>query len=139
MVKGDLKKRILEEMTVDYYNKLEKNFNLAKQFIRITKEGKVDILIKDKISGKEQILLYLVGKMYAKEAGLAETDEVGNDELMKELGIRVGSLLPWLKELRDKKKIKQIKHGKNVYHTIPVNQIEDVLKALEKKMKTGRE
>jgi hypothetical protein len=77
--------------------------------------------------------------MYAKEAGLAETDEVGNDELMKELGIRVGSLLPWLKELRDKKKIKQIKHGKNVYHTIPVNQIEDVLKALEKKMKTGRE
>lgn len=139
MVKGDLKKRILEEMTVDYYNKLEKNFNLAKQFIRITKEGKVDILIKDKISGKEQILLYLIGKMYAKEAGLAETDEVGNDELMKELGIRVGSLLPWLKELRDKKKIKQIKHGKNVYHTIPVNQIEDVLKALEKKMKTGRE
>jgi hypothetical protein len=137
--KGDLRKRILEEMTVDYANKLEKNFNLAKQFIRITKEGKVDILIKDKISGKEQILLYLVGKIYAKEAGLAETDEVGNDELMKELGIRVGSLLPWLKELRDKKKIRQIRHGKNVYHTIPVNQIEEVLKALEKKTKIGRE
>lgn len=137
--KEGLKKKILEEMTVNYTNKLEKNFNLAKQFIRITKEGRVDVLVKDKVSGKEQILLYLIGKMYAKEAGLSETDEVGNNELVEELGIPVGSLLPWLKELREKKKIRQIRHGKNVYHTVPINQIEDILKALEKKIKAGSE
>ncbi len=130
-----LKKKILDEMTVNYADNLEKNFDLAKQFTRITKEGKVDVLVKDKVSGKEQIMLYLIGRIYAKEAGLAETDEVGNEELMKELGIPVGSLLPWLKEFRDKNKIKQIRRGRNVYHTVPINQIEDVLTTLEKKIK----
>ncbi|MEM3449824.1 MAG: hypothetical protein QXP38_13325 [Nitrososphaerota archaeon] len=135
--KETLKKKILEEMTVNHTANLEKNFDLAKQFIRITKEGKVDVLVKDRVSGKEQIMLYLIGKIYAKEAGLAETDEVGNDELMKELGIPVGSLLPWLKELRDMNKIRQIRREKKVYHTVPINQIEDVLTALERKVKKG--
>ena len=78
--KEGFKKRILEEMTVDYANALEKNFDLAKQFIKITQEGKVDIdeNIKDKISGKEKILLYLIGKLYAKEAGFSPTDDVSN-------------------------------------------------------------
>ncbi len=133
--KGALRKKILEEMTVEYANSLEKNFELAKQFVRVTKEGKVEVLIKDKVSGKEQILLYLIGKMYAKEAGLAATDEVGNNELMEELGIRVGSLLPWLKSLRDEKQVKQVRHDKNVYHRVPVNLVESILKSVEKKVK----
>ncbi len=130
-----LKKKILDEMTVNYADNLEKNFDLAKQFVRITKEGKVDVLVKDKVSGKEQIMLYLIGKIYAKEAGLAETDEVGNDEMMQELGIPVGSLMPWLKDLRDKNIIRQIRRERKVYHTVPVNQIEAILTALEKKLK----
>jgi hypothetical protein len=106
--KEALKKKILAEMSVDFSSNLEKNFDLAKQFVQITKDGKIDVLVREKVSGKEQILLYLLGKMYAKEAGLAPTDEVGNDELEKELQIKVGSLLPWLKNLRESNKIKQI-------------------------------
>jgi len=132
---SDLKKRIIEEMTVDYSNALEKNFDLAKQFIRITKEGKVDILFKDKLNGMEQILLYLIGKLYAKEAGFIATDDVGNKELKDELGVPEGSLLPWLKELRDKKKIKQIKKGRYTHHSIPGNLVERTLKNIEKKVK----
>ena len=64
---GGLRKKIIDEMTVNYSNALEKNFDLAKQFIRITQDGKVDILHKEKFGGKEQILLYLIGKLYAKE------------------------------------------------------------------------
>jgi len=135
-MQNDLKKKILAEMTVDYSSKLEKNFDLAKQFIRITKDGTVEVLVKDKVSGKEQILLYLIGKMYAKEGGLATNDEVGNEELMHQLGVPVGSLLPWLKELRDRNKIKQIKREKNVYHTVPVNLIEPTLGAIEKKIQS---
>ena len=131
---SDLKKRIIEEMTVDYSNALEKNFDLAKQFIRITKEGKVDILFKDKLNGMEQILLYLIGKLYAKEAGFIATDDVGNKELKDELGVPEGSLLPWLKELRDKKKIKQIKKGRYTHHSIPGNLVERTLKNIEKKL-----
>lgn len=131
----DLKKRILEEMTVDYSDTLKRNFDLAKQFVRITGDGTVEVLVRDKVTGTERILLYLIGKMYAREAGLATTDEAGNDELMRELGIPIGSLLPWLKELRDKNKIKQVRRGKNVYHTAPINLLESILKSIEKKVK----
>lgn len=131
---SDLKKKILGEMTVNYSDNLEKNFDLAKQFVRITRDGQVDVLIKDKVTGTERIQLYLIGKMYAKEAGLATTDEVGNNELMEQLGIPIGSLLPWLKQLRDANRIKQLKREKNVYHRIPVNLIEGTLKAMEKKV-----
>ncbi len=132
--KTDLKKKILGEMTVDYASTLEKHFDLAKQFIRITRDGRVDVLVKDKLSGTEQIQLYLIGKIYAKESGLTTTDEVGNNELMEQLGIPIGSLLPWLKSLRDASKIKQAKREKNVYHRIPVNLIETTLNAVEKKL-----
>ena len=132
---NELKKRIIEEMTVDYSNALEKNFDLAKQFIRITKDGKVDILFKDKLSGKEQILLYLIGKLYAKEAGFTATDDAGNKEVMDELGIPEGSLLPWLKDLRDNNRIKQVKKGRYTHHSIPINLVEKNLKSVEKKIK----
>jgi hypothetical protein len=133
--RADLKKRITEEMTVDYSNALEKNFDLAKQFIRITKDGKVDILFKDKLSGKDQIILYLIGKLYAKEAGFITMDDVANKELMDKLGIPQGSLLPWLKDLRDKNRIKQVKRGQYTHHNIPVSLVERTLKTVEKKIK----
>ena len=131
---NSLKKKIIEEMTVDHSGALEKNFALAKQYIRITNNGKVELLFKENLNGKEQILLYLVGKLYAKEAGLSSVEHVGNKEFMTELGIPVGSLQPWLKDLREKKKIKQIKKEKYIYHYIPNNLIEKTLKAVERKI-----
>jgi len=125
---NDLRKKIIAEMTADYSSALEKNFNLARQYVRITTDGKVDVLIKDTLTGKETILLYLIGKLYAKEAGYSATDDVGNEELMDELGVRKGSLLPWLKELRDNKQVKQIKRGKYTYHAIMLNEVESTLK-----------
>jgi len=134
----DFKKRILSEMAVDYANALEKNFTLAKQFLRITKEGKVDVQRRQEITGKQQILLYLIGKMYAKEADLSDTDEVGNNELMNELGIPIGSLLPWLKDLRGKKIIRQTKKGRYTNHSVSLNAVEKILKGIEKKLKKSR-
>lgn len=131
----NLKERISEEMTVDYASALERNFDLAKQFIRITKDGKVDIPDKEKLTGQEEILLYLIGKLYAKEAGFAATTEVGNKELLDELGIPEGSLFPWLKNLRDGNKIKQVKKGQYTYHVIPPNLVEKTLKNAERKIK----
>ena len=43
-------------------NTLEKNFDLAKKFIRITSIGRIDILNKEKVKGQDKILLYLIGK-----------------------------------------------------------------------------
>jgi hypothetical protein len=133
--KENLRKRILEEMTVDYSEVLEQNFDLAKQFIRLSKEGDIEILVKEKVTGEEKILLYLTGKLYAKEAGLAPTDEVGNEELLKNLGVPSGSLLPWLKSLRDEAKIKQISRERYTYHSMPINMVEKTLKEIEEKLK----
>jgi hypothetical protein len=132
--KVNLKEKIIGEMMVDYSNSLDKSFNLAKQFIRITRDGKVDVLQKEKLSGTERISLYLIGKLYAKEAGFALTDDASNTELMNELGILKGSLLPWIKELRDKKKIKSIKREKLSQHHISINIVEKTLKEIEAKL-----
>lgn len=133
----NLRERILQEMTVDYSKVLEKNFGLAKQFLRLTKEGDVEILVKEKVTGQERILLYLIGKLYAKEAGLTPSDEVGNRELMENLGMPQGSLLPWLKDLRDENKIKQVKRERHTYHMIPINLVEKTLGQIDKKLKKG--
>jgi len=129
-----LKKRIGEEMMDDYSGALERNFELAKQLLRVTREGKVTVLFKEDLTGEERIILYLIGKLYAKEGGFVEKHEVDNKELMDELGIPKGSLLPWLKNLRDKRTIKQIKTGRNVFHTVPINLVEKTLKNIEEKL-----
>jgi len=128
--KIDLKERIMGEMVVEQYNILEENFDLAKRFMRITKEGKIEVIVKDKLSGAEQILLYFIGKLYAKEAGLSENGSVGNKELMEELGIIENSLYPLLKSLRETNKIKKIKIEGAVHHTINIKIIEKTLEEI---------
>lgn len=124
---GNLKKKIMDEMIVDYSNALERNFDIAKRFLRITTIGRISILTKDQLKIKEQILVYLIGKLYAVEAGLANEDNVGNKEFLDELGIPKGSLLPALKELRDKKRIELVKKGRYSNHRIPFNHVERTL------------
>ena len=118
-----LKRRIMEEMIVDHQNILEKYFDLAKNFINITTEGIINIISEEKFSIEEKILLYLIGKIYAKEAGLVTTEEVGYKELMDNLGVLKGTIYPVIKRLRDKNKISQKKQGKLTYITIPLNLI----------------
>ncbi|WJI09302.1 hypothetical protein FGU46_03910 [Methanobacterium sp. CWC-01] len=131
---NNFKKRIREEMLANHSNALERNFDLAKKFIKITEEGKVEVANKEKIGGKEQVLLYLIGKLYAKEAQLTKTACVVNNELTEELGVLDTSLRPWLKGLRDKNKIKQSKLDKYICHSIPMNLVEKTLKEIDKKI-----
>jgi len=131
-----LKEKIMAEMVVDYGDTLERNFELAKKFIRIANNGKIDVITRKSITGKELIQLYLIGKIYAKEAGLCESEEVTNKELINELSIPEGSLLPWTKDLRDNKKITSAKPGT---HAIPVNLIEKTLKEVETKTTSTEE
>jgi hypothetical protein len=135
----DLKQRIIDEMTVDHRNVLEKNLELAKRLVRITRDGKVDLLSRDDLNGKEQILLYLIGKLYAKEAGFVDTAEVGSEELKTELCFPEGSLFPWLKWLREENKIKRVKKGRYSYHIVPENLVEKILKTIGQKIKKNLE
>lgn len=135
--KKSLEDRIKEEMTVNYHDALEKNFELAKELIAITPEGKVSLRKSAGLGGEDRILLYLVGKVYSKKAGFAEDEKVANEELMNELGVKEGSLFAWLKFLRDKNLIKNVMRGNLVYHYITPNHIERVLNEISKKVKKG--
>jgi len=131
----ELKAKILSEMTVDHSDALERSYPLAKEFMRITKEGKVDVIVKDKVGGTDKIALYLIGKRYAQRAGLATTEYVKNTELCSELGVIQGSLLPWMKTLRDSNIVIQgTRDGSEVTHAIALNAVERTLKAVSKKL-----
>lgn len=132
-----LEERIKSEMTVDYRDALEKNFETAKEFIAITPEGKISLRKREGLSGIDRILLYLLGKVYAAKVGYAKEEKVSNVELMDELGIKQGSLLPWLKSLRDNNFIKTDSRGNLSYHYIQHNRIETVLSDVAKKLKKG--
>ena len=133
--KDSFQKRIKAEMMANHSNALERNFDLAKKFIKVTEEGKVEVLNKENIGGKEQVQLYLIGKLYAKEAQLTETGCVANKELTEELSVLDTSLRPWLKKLRDENKIKQSKQDKYTCHFIPTNLVEKTLKKIDEKIK----
>ena len=131
---AQLKKRILEEMTVKHSAILTESFELAKQYVRVMEDGYVEVLVKDRVTGKDQILLYLVGKLYAREAGLATDEMVGTAELLDRLGIPEGSLFPWLKELRDNNQIRQVKRENNVFTTVPPARVQEILTSIQKKL-----
>jgi len=131
---AQLKKRILEEMTIKHSAILTESFELAKQYVRVMEDGYVEVLVKDRVTGKEQILLYLVGKLYAREAGLATDEMVGTAELLDRLGIPEGSLFPWLKELRDNNQIRQVKRENNVFTTVPPARVQEILTSIQKKL-----
>lgn len=133
--KISLKERILREMTIDYKQILEKNFDNLKRLIRLTKQGNVQILVKSEITGKEEILLYLIGKLYSFEAGLSDTKEVENKELMEALKIPEGSFWPWLKSLRDEKLVNQTKKERKMCQSIVMSEIEPILTEILKKVK----
>jgi len=134
MATNQLAERIVNEMVADHDNALEKYFETAKKYLKLTKSGKVEILVKDKLKANEQVALYVLGKQYAKIAGLSEKDSVQNDELLTELGMPGGTLRPVLKKLREGKIIDQVK-GKKNEHVIMKNMIEKILKAVEKNVK----
>ena len=135
--KDELAKKIFDTMVVDHSDALEKNFGLASKFIKITKEGKVDVIVKSQLTGPEKIAMYLIGKLYAKRAGLTATEYTKNEELMNELGIGYTSLLPWLKTLRDNNIIKAGKSdGRESTHAVLLNAVERMLSNVDKKMKS---
>jgi len=130
--KKTLSERINEEMSVDYQTTLEKNFEVAKKYVRITSKGTVDVLKKDLMAGKDRVALYLIGKHYAKEGGKANTKMVDINELAEELGAPKGSIYPWLKRLRDKNVLASEKREKNkTVYSIKINHVEKILNKID--------
>jgi len=131
---SDLKDKIRAEMTADYGTALERCFQDAKLLFRLSDQGQVEVLYRDKITVEEAVMVYLIGKCYSKEAGYSGTEKVSNQELMDELGKPEGSILPTLMSLRKSNKVKQDKQSKPTTHQALLNAIEPTLSSIRKKL-----
>lgn len=136
-VKGevDLRAKILQEMVGDYQKTLQLNFDRTKTLITLSPVGGVIIrteIIK-KLKNKQQVLLYLVGKHYAKEAGLVESEYATNDEIMQNLLMTRGSIFPVLTDLDKNKLI--VNNADHSARAIPLAAIDQTLNEIEAELK----
>lgn len=124
-----LRDAIREEMVTDAEDVLEAYFEQVKKVVRLNEEGRIflDGSVRDRMSSKEQIRLYLVGKHYAEKAGFAETNSVTNKELEEQLEKPSGTVQWALTELRKENSVKRVKNGE---HEIPANMVRGALKEL---------
>lgn len=131
----DLRERINKEMVTDHVEALERSFEVVKEIIRISPNGIIEVLNKDAYTTNNQILLYLIGKLYAFKGGLTKSEFVDNNELGSELGMLGGTLRPALKRLREASVIQTKKEGKIVKSAIKLDRLEKVVTAVTTKPK----
>jgi hypothetical protein len=128
---------------------MERYSVLAKRFVSIDGQGEVSIIVEG--SDKERILLYLIGKLYARKDGLVPSEFVDRSELVEKLGIPEASLVELLKELgnkqlisrsrmvsrmgrRGRKSRKGMEEGRTVYYSVMMDKLGPVLKMIEARL-----
>ncbi len=131
----DFARIVQEQMIEDKGDALERNFELAKRFISITSKGKVNVKVKEKLTNRLKVALYLLGKHYAILAGKVQSALVRNEELANELELPNGSVFYAVKELRDRKIVRTEKFENGSAHMIPLNRVERLLKEVEELLK----
>jgi hypothetical protein len=110
-----------------------KNSEAREPFVRVAKGAKIVIPIREKASGKNQILLYLTGKTFGRMAALAPCARVNDIELGTESQIKMASLLLWLKGPRMADRTKHSNHVRNLYISAPINHSKDDFKMMIKR------
>lgn len=129
MSNEDLIKKIL---VVNETRILEENLKLASELIFLTNNGEILFKIdEDELSIKERILIYMLGKKYAFEAKLVDKESMGLDELSKQLGVSKESLAARLSDLRNERKIKNVKRGE---YELQIYDIKKFLMSILKKI-----
>jgi hypothetical protein len=84
-----LGEKVREKLTVDEGWLLDSELDVLRNYIGLTKDGKVVFKVeRSKLSQRHRILLYAIGKYLAHEAGYASEPYVTIEELANELGLR---------------------------------------------------
>lgn len=89
------KKEILKDLVFsreDTLEKLKDLVNESKSLIGIEQDSGKIIIIKANLPLKEKVILLLIGKYFAKELGLIDSEKVDVDTLRKELGVESRAL-----------------------------------------------
>lgn len=124
----DLEKWIKEELTVDIRNELNKHKENVKKLLRLMPNG--EIIIKTDVvpvSSKEQIALYMIGKLYSNYVKYAKERTVTNRELVDVLALPEGTVKHSLFQLRREGSIVALDAG---VHQIKMDRVGAVLKKI---------
>lgn len=100
---------IRKELTVDIESELSKYKDKVKSLVSLAPSGEV-ILKRSSLKAKEKILIYLVGKAYAKVVGYSENTAT-NKELIDALHLPEGTVKHNLFQLRNEGLILSVKGG----------------------------
>lgn len=128
----NLKERIKKEMVIDKVSILDESFDVVKNLISISNDGSVSLICSNKnLTNEDRIKLYLIGKLYSKEAEFSKEEDVTNKELEKELGLPAGSIQYSLTILRQSKEIYALTRGA---HSVYPNKIAAILETIKTKI-----
>jgi hypothetical protein len=97
----DLSRWIRENMTVDDNAIIAENKEAVAHLVGLTNEGKVVLKVdKSRLTSRQAVLLYLLGKLFSKVAGYSQDRSATHTEIFTELGMPSGTVGRCLQELR---------------------------------------
>jgi hypothetical protein len=124
-----LGQKVQQKLTVDEDELLDSQLDALRNYIGLTKDGKVVFKVdRSKLSQRHRILLYAIGKYLAHEAGYASEPHVTIEELVNELGLGYTVTTARCSELRREGLLLSIERG--AYRVLLRQAIEKVLAEL---------
>ena len=128
--KEDLKEKLKRELLLEEEITSEQ-LERIKRFIRLTNKGQVVFVVpREKLPLRDQILLYLLGKKLAQEAGLADKDSASIEEVGNGLGVDYFQVAARLSDLKTQHYVLAAERGEYIVILERLNEILDRLEKL---------
>ncbi len=132
---GSLKEWIRREMTMEKADILVIAKERVSHLVGVSPDGAVSFKLPPdrvaRLTARDKVALYFIGKLYALAGEYAENDWVTSSELVENLGLPEGTIRPALKTLRDSHCINAVKEG---VHSMVRNRVLGILAEIEAKV-----
>ncbi|MEM0336652.1 MAG: hypothetical protein QXS96_05400 [Candidatus Caldarchaeum sp.] len=130
--KEDLKEKLKRELLLEEEITSEQ-IERVKRFIRFTNKGQIVFVApREKLPLRDQILLYLLGKRLAREAGLGEKDSASIEEISNGLGADYFQVAARLSDLKTQHYVLSVERGEYIMVFARLNEILDRLETMIK-------
>lgn len=105
--------KIKKALMIDEAQLQEEILQRVSQYLRIDSKGRVFLDESWKYRLKDGVSLFLIGRKYAYEAGLQESDDMSVTEISEALGLDSKNVGARLSELRNEGKIESTSRGRS--------------------------
>jgi predicted HTH transcriptional regulator len=120
----DILKRLVYNEELEFERLVPK----VEKVVKVKKNGSPVIVCDErKLSQWEIIVLYLVGKFFAKQLKFSETESATNKEIARAFRLKENVVSARMKELRDEKLVEQVSKGEHKISTVKLEEFLDEL------------